>query len=467
MPDITLSLISHTNVGKTTLMRTLLRRDIGEVSDHAHVTGENERHILCETAAGNRLYLWDTPGFGDTAQLLRRLKEHDKPIKWLLLQTWDRLANKPLYCNQQAVLSAQQDADVVLYLVNAAESPEDAGYVDMEMEVLEWIGRPVIVLLNQVGQAKSHEQLQAECDRWRKHLAKFSILREVLALDAFTRCWVQEGTMLEHVRSALPDDQHTTFNALFDVWLADHHEVFSKSISAVATHLHAVATLREPVEKASRGNVTRAVKKLTQHIQRSQRAMGDELLAMHQLDGHAAAEIRTDLDDYLRPKKKRNEWLSGAIAGAGSGLIGGIAADFLAGGLTFGGGAAAGFLLGFAAGSSLQGLFNLIGQGSDKAVAPTPDFLDQLLSQAVVFYLAVAHYGRGRGAWREAATLDTWTEAVHTALEPQRAQFHTAWKQLAAEPTSDPSTLNREVAALLRASLVSQYPEAGDILPNV
>jgi len=29
MPSITLSLISHTNVGKTTLARTLLRQDVG------------------------------------------------------------------------------------------------------------------------------------------------------------------------------------------------------------------------------------------------------------------------------------------------------------------------------------------------------------------------------------------------------------------------------------------------------
>ena len=33
---VSLSLISHTNVGKTTLARTLLRRDVGEVRDAAH-----------------------------------------------------------------------------------------------------------------------------------------------------------------------------------------------------------------------------------------------------------------------------------------------------------------------------------------------------------------------------------------------------------------------------------------------
>lgn len=469
MPDITLSLISHTNVGKTTLMRTLLRRDVGEVSDHAHVTSENERHVLCETAAGDQLFLWDTPGFGDTAQLLRRLQEHDKPIKWLLLQTWDRLANKPLFCSQQAVQNAQQDADVVLYLVNAAETPEDAGYVDMEMEVLDWIGRPVVVLLNQVGQSATPEQQRAECDRWREHLQRFGVLREVMPLDAFTRCWVQEGIVLARVRNVLPDEKRATFDALLDVWLADHHDAFAGSIAAVVTHAAEVARLREPIAKPTRGTIQRAVKRLTEQIQRSQRTMGDELLAIHKLDGHAAAEIRADLGDYLSPKKKRNEWLSGAIAGAGSGLVGGIVADFLAGGLTFGGGAAAGFLLGFAAGSGLQGLFNLIGEGNEKAVAPTTDFLDQLLSQAAIFYLAVAHYGRGRGAWQETSKVAVWSDTVAAALDARRTQLHAAWKQLAADTTSNSPTntaLEVEVAALLRESLVTLYPEATAVLEN-
>ena len=39
---INLSLVSHTNVGKTTLARTLLGRDIGEVGDRSHVTIEPE-----------------------------------------------------------------------------------------------------------------------------------------------------------------------------------------------------------------------------------------------------------------------------------------------------------------------------------------------------------------------------------------------------------------------------------------
>ena len=35
---INVRLISHTNAGKTTLVRTLLQQDVGEVRDAAHVT---------------------------------------------------------------------------------------------------------------------------------------------------------------------------------------------------------------------------------------------------------------------------------------------------------------------------------------------------------------------------------------------------------------------------------------------
>ena len=63
---VTLSLISHTNAGKTTLARTLLRRDVGEVRDAPNVTLFNESHDLIESG-GCLLRLWDTPGFGDSA----------------------------------------------------------------------------------------------------------------------------------------------------------------------------------------------------------------------------------------------------------------------------------------------------------------------------------------------------------------------------------------------------------------
>ena len=104
---IALSLISHTNAGKTTLARTLLGRDVGEVRDAPHVTVEATPFPLVQTAEGDLLTLWDTPGFGDSVRLLRRLEQSGQPIGWFLSQVWDRFADRPFWCSQQAMRTAR------------------------------------------------------------------------------------------------------------------------------------------------------------------------------------------------------------------------------------------------------------------------------------------------------------------------------------------------------------------------
>src|SRR5947199_1850065 len=83
---IALSLISHTNAGKTTLARTLLGRDVGEVRDAPNVTTEAAAYPLITNDEGDTLVLWDTPGFGDSARLARRLAQQGNPIGWFLTQ---------------------------------------------------------------------------------------------------------------------------------------------------------------------------------------------------------------------------------------------------------------------------------------------------------------------------------------------------------------------------------------------
>ena len=142
MSTIALSLISHTNTGKTTLARTLLGRDVGSVRDAQHVTQEATCYPLLSTVAGDALVLWDTPGFGDSARLARRLGQQSNPVGWFLSQVWDRFQDRAFFLAQQVVRNVRDQADVVLYLVNAAEAPGDAGYLAPELDILEWIGKP-------------------------------------------------------------------------------------------------------------------------------------------------------------------------------------------------------------------------------------------------------------------------------------------------------------------------------------
>jgi hypothetical protein len=212
--DITLSLVSHTNAGKTTLARTLLGRDIGEVRDAAHVTEFVSVHELISTAGGQRLLLADTPGFGDSARLLRRLRQIDNPLGWFLSTVWDRWRDRPFWAAQQALRHVQQHSSVLLYLVNAAESPAAAVYVAAEMDVLTWIGKPVLVLLNQLGTPRPSPDEAADQQAWRDHLARWPLVADVLPLDAFARCWVHERTLLQAVQAALPEPQAAAMGEL-------------------------------------------------------------------------------------------------------------------------------------------------------------------------------------------------------------------------------------------------------------
>jgi len=115
---IAISLVSHTNAGKTTLARTLLQRDVGEVRDAPHVTEFTEDHLLLRSDAGDELRLSDTPGFGDSVRLVRRLRAQGSPIGWFLSEVWDRWRDRAFWASQQALRHVRERADAVLYLVS-------------------------------------------------------------------------------------------------------------------------------------------------------------------------------------------------------------------------------------------------------------------------------------------------------------------------------------------------------------
>src|SRR5512139_2596056 len=248
--SVALSLISHTNAGKTTLARTLLGRDVGEVRDEAHVTQEAQSWPLVDTPEGDALLLWDTPGFGDSARLAKRLAQQGNPIGWFLTQVWDRFRDRAFWLTQKAVANVRDEADVVLYLVNAAEQPGDAGYLAPELAVLEWIGKPVVVLLNQTGPPRPHHEEAADVARWRQALGHRGFVHAVLALDAFARCWVQEIELLRIVGASLRDEQREGYARLVAAWQARREAQFERSITAICAPIAAAAVDREAVPDA-------------------------------------------------------------------------------------------------------------------------------------------------------------------------------------------------------------------------
>ena len=481
---VDLSLVSHTNVGKTTLARTLLRRDIGEVRDRPHVTEVAEAHVLIDTPEGDALRLWDTPGFGDSARLLKRLRAADNPLGWLMTQVWDRYTDRPFYSSQQAMRNARDESDVVLYLVNAAEDPASAGYVEVEMQILGWLGKPVLLLLNQTGPPRGPAADAAEEAAWRQHLAAYPWVRGALGLDAFARCWVQEDQLLGAVREVLAADRGEAFDRLRNAWRRRNLELFDASMSTLAAQIAAAATDREAVQpqrlrdKASRwvGSVVRggepadpdlerAMTALAKRLDAAVREATDRLIALHGLSGRAADAILARVAGQFDVSRSADVGKSGVIGGLVSGALAGLVADLHAGGLTFGAGALIGGILGALGASGAAQAYNLVRGAESGRVGWSAAFLTQRFTAALLRYLAVAHFGRGRGAWVEGEYPEHWQPLVESVAGRRREVLDAVWTRAAQGAAREDieGALQPVVTAAAREVLVHLYPGAGRI----
>ncbi len=482
--QIDVSLLSHTNVGKTTLARTLLRRDIGEVGDRPHVTEFAESHVLIESPGGDSLVLWDTPGFGDSARVLRRLQGDAQPVGWFLSKVWDRLTDRPFWCSQQAMRNAREHSHVVLYVVNAGELPGSSGYIDAEMRILGWIGKPVIVVLNQLGPGRDSAQTQSDVSQWKQLTARYAWVEGVLPFDAFGRCWVQEGTLLTQIRTALPQALQPVAERIQAAWRARNLEVFRCSMAILARQIGRTAADRasiadqdlsgkaraflgamtsggDPSDPALRG----AQHALASRLDSAVHASTQELVALHGLSGRATGDVLQWLGGEFAVDRPADADKVSVWGGLVSGALGGLAADLGAGGLTVGAGAIIGGLLGVFGARGLAKAYNLARGSETGTVRWSAEFMTGRVAAALARYLAIAHFGRGRGDFVTGAAPAHWQEAIAGALARRNREFGGVWAASEGPVRADSvaEALRPLITASARDVLVHLYPDVSAV----
>ena len=447
-----ISLVAHTNAGKTTLARTLLGRDVGEVRDEAHVTTTAEPHLLITSPQGDRLLLWDTPGFGDSVRLARRLAQAGNPLGWLLTQVWDRFRDRAFWASQQAIRHVLGQADVAIYLVNAAEAPQDAAYLAPELQVLALLGKPVVVVLNQLGPPGTAADEAAQLSAWQAHLAPLAGVHSVLALDAFARCWVQEGALLRAVLQALPSAQQPAMARLSAAWGARAHSTWQAAMALLAQRVGRAVVDREALAGSSwaaplraglqrlvaalgagadadSGPQATAMAALADRLDAEVRRSTEALIGLHGLDGRASGEVLGKLARHFAKREPVSEGRAALWGGLVTGALAGLKADIASGGLTLGGGLLAGGVLGaLGAAGAARGINRV--RGLDRSLLAWDDrVIAALLQSALLGYLAVAHHGRGRGAWQQLDPPAAWVDAVGAALAAQQPALQALWQQ--------------------------------------
>jgi hypothetical protein len=202
---------------------------------------------------------------------------------------------------------------------------------------------------------------------------------------------------------------------------------------------------------------------LSERLDESIRESTDRLIAIHHLGGHAADEVMARLASHLTTDAPVDERKAAVIGGFVSGALTGLAADLASGGLTFGAGVLAGGVIGAAGAAGLARGFNLIRGKRETLVRWSDEFVRALVPAAVLRYLAVAHYGRGRGDWSAGEYPAFWREAVVAAVAQENGIDAIVARRSAdsCDPDALAHALKPHLAAIALRVLDALYPAAG------
>jgi hypothetical protein len=368
----------------------------------------------------------------------------------------------------------REDADVVLYLVNASESLAGGTFVEAEIEILSWLGKPVLVLLNQTGAPRPAEEEAAEEALWRAHLERFPIVRAVLNMDAFSRCWVQEGELMDHITAVLPEQKQSSFNLLRAAWALRNEDVFLKAMHLLSHQLTASALEGIPVKKESliqrlgfnRSPLETEWKEARQKMSESLAGRAEQtmnrLIELHGLEGREerGEMLKAARHDFTEPQQV-GAAVWGALSAVASGALAGLVVDLKAGGLTFGGGALLGGIGGGLGAYALITTYNLV-RGDDNKLHWSREHLREQVKLAILSYLAVAHFGRGRGSWKRDPRPEHWQGEVSAVVESRKDSLDAIWKS-ASHTDSGVTSVNEDMGKTMRdmgrETLARLYPK--------
>ncbi|QEY60715.1 DUF3482 domain-containing protein [Metapseudomonas lalkuanensis] len=444
-----LAVVGHTNVGKTSLLRTLLRdRAFGEVS-HRPSTTRHVEGARMSVDGQPLLELYDTPGLEDAIALLDHLERLDRPGERLdgparLGRFLDGSEARQRFEQEAKVLRQLLASDAGLYVIDARE-PVLAKYRD-ELAVLAMCGRPLLPVLNFVA-SENHRESD-----WREALARLGLHALVRfdsvapPLDGEQRLYDSLALLLERARPQL--------QRLLDDHQAQRRLRLDAGSRLIAELLLDVAACRRSVP-AQEAAVLAATEALRQQVRQREQRCVEALLRLYAFGQADAAASDLPLlggrwgDDLFNPETLRQLGvrLGGGMA---AGAAAGAGVDLLVGGITLGAAAALGAIAG--------GAWQTFGHYGERLLGKIKGQRELTVDDAILRLLALrqrqllqALDARGHAAF-EAVRIDTpeekqWREGkLPAALGKARA--HPEWSSLNPDAELEQAERQGQVAAL-------------------
>ncbi|MDO7927092.1 GTPase/DUF3482 domain-containing protein [Pseudomonas sp. KFB-139] len=344
-----LAVVGHTNVGKTSLLRTLTR-DIGfgEVSHRPSTTRHVEGARL--SVEGQALLeLYDTPGLEDAIALLDYLERLDRPGERLdgparLARFLDSSEARQRFEQEAKVLRQLLDSDAGLYVIDARE-PILSKYRD-ELAVLASCGKPLLPVLNFVSSPQQREP------QWRESLSRLG-LHALVRFDSVAPPEDGERRLYESL-ALMMESARPQLERLIEDQQAQRKARRHSAARLIAEMLIDCAACRRSVETDAQQEQN-AINELRKTIRQREQRCVEALLKLYAFRVQDASAADLPLldgrwgDDLFNPEtlKQLGVRVGGGVA---AGAAAGAGVDLLVGGITLGAAA----LVGAIAGGALQ-----------------------------------------------------------------------------------------------------------------
>lgn len=338
-----LAVVGHTNVGKTSLLRTLTRdSSFGEVSPR-HSTTRHVEKVRLGTESEPVLDLFDTPGLEDAMALLAYIEQLVAADK-----TLDGPAQIELFLSSQAarqrfeqeakVLRQLLKSDAALYVIDARE-PVLAKYRD-ELVLLNMCGKPLLPVLNFT------RALDEQTQTWREALARLG-LHAVICFDSVSPPEDGEQGLYDSL-ALLRQDYRPSLLALQDWHRRQSRQREQAALQQIAGLLVDVAAARVAVKP---DKAETELLHLQHWVRQREQACVSQLLAIYAFADNDlnADEVPLESGRWSTDLFSSEALLDAGIklgSGAAAGAAVGFGIDVMTGGLSLGMGTLVGGLLG-------------------------------------------------------------------------------------------------------------------------
>ncbi|MCP1673593.1 hypothetical protein J2T57_000692 [Natronocella acetinitrilica] len=343
---IHLLVAGHTNVGKTSLLRTLGRSTgFGDVSPSPSTTRQIVPIELIRTETLT-LTAYDSPGLENAGRLLEQLDDQTKNSRDQSQAIRDLLATPSAredFEQECRVLAQALKSNACLAVLDARE-PVLEKYLD-ELLLLARCGRPLLPVLNFTVSQESLEQ------EWRERLATIG-QHVVIAFDAVVYSMESERRLYRGLATVLPDAE-SSLETLIQQRESDSDWRLEAATHALSEGLIEIAACQELAPANQPRALASAVDRLTRYVEVRERRMTKEILEAFNyapdILGNALHPDYTDTGRWSLPPFSREAaryYGIRATGPIGAGAVVGSTLDIATGGTLLGAGTATGALAG-------------------------------------------------------------------------------------------------------------------------